>query len=86
LCSVGISAATASTARADDTKKACTDAYVAAQTLREAHRLKESREQLLACSRPGCTAFIVKDCVEWLAQVENSLPTVVLSAKDAAGH
>jgi hypothetical protein len=76
----------APSARADDAKKLCTAAYDEAQSLRDAHKLREAREQLRICSQPSCTAFIAKDCTEWLDEVERSLPTVVLSAKDAAGR
>jgi hypothetical protein len=76
----------ATPARADDVKKACTDAYAQSQTLRDARRLKAAREQLRTCSRPACPAFIVADCAGWLDAVEKSLPTVVLSAKDGAGR
>jgi hypothetical protein len=73
-------------ARADDAKKACTAAYDAAQSLRDAHKLREAREQLRICSQSSCTAFIARDCTEWLDAVERSLPTVVFSAKDRAGR
>jgi hypothetical protein len=76
----------APSARADDAKKQCTAAYDQAQSLRDAHKLREAREQLRICSQPSCTAFIAKDCTEWLDEVERSLPTVVLSAKDGAGR
>jgi hypothetical protein len=76
----------APSARADDAKKLCAAAYDQAQSLRDAHKLREAREQLRICSQPSCTAFIAKDCTEWLDEVERSLPTVVLSAKDAAGR
>jgi hypothetical protein len=76
----------APSARADDAKKLCTAAYDQAQSLRDAHKLREAREQLRICSQSSCTAFIAKDCTEWLDEVERSLPTVVLSAKDAAGR
>nr|UXE44480.1 hypothetical protein Hi04_10k_c2441B_00028 [uncultured bacterium] len=78
----------ASTSRADDAndgKKACADAYTQAQTLRDAHRLKEARAQLRTCAQTSCAAFIVKDCTEWLAAVERVMPSVVLVAKDARG-
>jgi hypothetical protein len=79
-------ALTASSARADDTKKVCTEAYDEAQSLRDAHKLRQAREQLRVCSQPACTAFIVKDCTAWLEAVERSLPTLVFSAKDRAGR
>jgi hypothetical protein len=76
----------APSARADDAKKQCTAAYDEAQSLRDAHKLREAREQLRICSQPSCTAFIARDCTQWLDEVERSLPTVVLSAKDGAGR
>jgi hypothetical protein len=76
----------APSARADDAKKQCTAAYDQAQSLRDAHKLREAREQLRICSQSSCTAFIAKDCTQWLDEVERSLPTVVLSAKDGAGR
>ena len=76
----------ASPARADDTKKICTDAYAEAQSLRDAHKLRQAREQLRICSQPSCTAFIVKDCTAWLDAVEKSLPTLVFSARDGLGR
>jgi hypothetical protein len=76
---------TASTGRADDTKKVCTDAYAQAQTLRDAHKLKDARDQLRICSQSTCTAFIVKECTTWLLEVEQGVPTVVVTAKDSVG-
>jgi hypothetical protein len=70
----------------DEQKKVCRDSYVEAQTLRDAHELKGARDQLRVCSRASCTPFIVKDCTEWLQEVEGRLPSVVLSAKEPGGH
>ncbi len=78
----------ASSSRADltsDAKKVCADAYTQAQTLRDAHRLKEARTQLRACAQASCSAFIVTDCTEWLADLERLMPSVVLVARDARG-
>lgn len=77
---------TASPAHADDKKKACTDSYAQAQTLRDAHKLREAREQLHICSQSTCKAFIVKDCTAWLVDIEGRVPSIVLSAKDSAGQ
>jgi hypothetical protein len=66
-------------------KAACSDAYTKAQTLRDENKLLGAREQLRICARPGCTAFIVRDCASWLGDVESRIPSVVLYAKDANG-
>ncbi len=67
-------------------KKACADAYAQAQTARDGHKLTDAREQLRLCSQASCTAFIVKDCTEWLVDVESRIPSIVLSAKDGQGN
>ncbi len=68
-----------------DDKAACLDANGQAQTLRDARRLVDAREQLRICARAECPRVVRSDCVTWLAEVEKALPTVVLSAKDATG-
>jgi len=88
LAASTFAATLASSSRADETtdgKKACADAYTQAQTLRDARRLKEARAQLRTCAQATCSAFIVKDCTEWLGAVERVMPSVVLVAKDARG-
>jgi hypothetical protein len=73
-----------SVALADD-KAACLDAASKGQTLRNAHKLVESREQLRICAAAACPAVVQSDCANWLADVEKALPSVVLTAKNAAG-
>jgi len=76
-------------ALADD-KKTCVDAYVAAQSRRTEHRLLAARTQLRICARQECASLMQgqmnRDCTQWLTDVEASIPTVVFSAKDAAGN
>ena len=74
----------ASPARADD-KAACVDAASRGQTLRDAHKLVEAREQFRVCAQRQCPAVVQKDCATWLDTVERSLATVVVTAKNAAG-
>jgi hypothetical protein len=75
-------------ARGDD-KTACTNAYVAAQTRRADHKLLAARDELRTCARQECSALMhgqmARDCTAWLGEVEASIPSVVLSAKDASG-
>ncbi|WP_437767239.1 hypothetical protein WMF27_20245 [Sorangium sp. So ce281] len=75
-------------ARADAAphKQACADAYERAQGLRRDGRLIEARAALVVCSQPTCPAAAVADCGPWLAEVEQSLPSVVVAAKDAHGR
>ena len=74
-------------ARAEDrTEKAvCLDAMSKGQTLRDTHKLLEARDRFRVCSRQVCPTLVQNDCGGWLADVERSLPTVVLSARSSAG-
>ena len=68
-----------------DGKAACLDAASKGQTLRNAHKLVEAREQLRVCAAAACPAVVQSDCANWLADVENALPSVVISARSGAG-
>jgi hypothetical protein len=71
--------------RAPD-KAACLDAASQSQNLRDTHKLVEAREKLHICAQQACPAVVQEDCLTWLNAVEESLPTVVLTAKDGAGR
>jgi hypothetical protein len=74
----------ASVARAQD-KQTCNTAYQDAQVARDAHKLIKAREQLRVCASATCPGFITKDCTEWLKDLEPRVPSVVFTAKNAAG-
>ena len=67
-------------------KKACAEASEEAQLRRIHDKLRGAREQLLVCTRDVCPPLVKHDCDQWLAEVDASLPTVVVSALDRAGH
>jgi hypothetical protein len=69
-----------------DDKQACTDAYVANQKLRKDGKLTLAREQLLLCAQEACPGPIKADCVKWLGDLEQNIPTVVIDAKDREGR
>ncbi|WP_437760705.1 hypothetical protein [Sorangium sp. So ce1389] len=73
-------------ARAQPSKRACAAAYERAQGLRRDGKLIAAREALIACSQPTCPAAAVADCGPWLAEVEKSLPSVVIAAREAGGR
>src|SRR5271167_2677163 len=75
----------AATARADD-KAACLDAASKGQSLRDHGKLVEARELFRRCAAQGCPQMVVQDCGGWLGDVEKSLPTVVVTAKDGSGN
>ncbi len=87
LVPVGISLAAlllALPALADD-KASCVDAASKAQKLRNAHQLLEARDQLRVCAAAACPSVVQSDCVTWLADVERSIPAVVVTVKNGAG-
>jgi len=69
-----------------DDKRACAVASEEAQLLRIHGKLRSAREQLLTCARDVCPPLVKHDCEQWLAEVDASMPTVVISALDAQGH
>jgi hypothetical protein len=72
-------------ARADEVT-ACVKASEQAQSLRDEGKYKKAREQLLVCTRDVCPAIVKKDCVQWLTEVDASMPSVVVTARDAKGQ
>jgi hypothetical protein len=62
-------------------KRECLTQHEQSQVLKQASKLKAAREALLACSRDVCPSFIRADCVEWLGQLDRSIPSVVPTAK-----
>ncbi len=72
---------------ADDlsAKRVCVDIHEKAQELRQAGHLVAARDQLTTCSKTTCPALIRTDCAQWLLEVDDIMPTIVLGARDAAG-
>jgi hypothetical protein len=67
-------------------KATCLTAVTSGQRLRDTHKLVAAREQFRVCGRSECPAVVRSDCASWLAELDKTLPTVVLSAKDGAGR
>jgi hypothetical protein len=70
----------ASLASADD-RAACARSYEQAQRHRQAHELKAARSELLVCSRKECPAWVRRDCVPWLGEIDAALPSLVVTLK-----
>jgi hypothetical protein len=67
------------------TKKECADAYVAGQAKRDAGQLTLARQQLSLCASDSCPRVLRGDCIEWLRDVDERFPSVVVRAVDADG-
>jgi hypothetical protein len=66
-------------------RAACFDAATEGQSLRDARRLVEARERFRVCAQDECPVSMKGDCAAWLADVEKSLPTVVVSTRSETG-
>jgi hypothetical protein len=66
-------------------REACFSSAESAQQLRAQDKLRKARDALLVCAQNDCPPTVQKDCVKWLGEVKDALPTVVVSAHDAQG-
>jgi hypothetical protein len=73
-------------ASAADSAQACLESYDLSQRLRQQAKLVAARSELLRCSQEICPSVIKSDCLPWLAEVERSLPSIVVAAKDVEGR
>jgi hypothetical protein len=60
----------------------CADEAERAQDLRRAGHLIAAREALIACGAASCPTVVRRDCLNWLADVDATLPTVIVRARD----
>ncbi|HLK93110.1 MAG TPA: hypothetical protein VKZ18_24660 [Polyangia bacterium] len=63
-------------------KLACVQRHEDAQVARRSGKLLAARAALLACSREVCPDAVRGDCVDWLEDVNRSVPSVVVTARD----
>jgi hypothetical protein len=63
----------------------CEAAYEQTQVLRDIGKLVEARKRALVCVSSACAAVVVKECAQWLSEMDQRLPTVVFAAQDATG-
>ncbi len=67
-----------------DQVDACVEAADRAQQLRDKGKLIDARTQLLACGASSCPGAVAKQCVRWLHEVDDELPTLSLRVRDGA--
>jgi len=73
-------------ARADlDAKKACATTAEGAQQLRTEKKLRRARAQFIACAQESCPEAVRADCLQWLAEVDKSMPSVVIAVRNSSG-
>jgi hypothetical protein len=64
----------------------CVAVFDRAQSLRAQGQLRAARASSVVCAGDSCPAPLRKDCAQGLSGIDTDLPTVVLGARDAAGH
>ena len=62
------------------TREACFASHGRSQELRIDGKLLEARTELRVCSDAACPGMLRSDCTSWLAEVEQQVPSVTLSA------
>jgi hypothetical protein len=61
-----------------DVARACVAASTHGQTQRDEGHLLVARDALLYCAREECPAIVNASCGEWLSQLEQRIPSVVV--------
>ncbi len=67
-------------------RERCVAAFDEGQAHRLRGELRSARALFVACAGDSCPTLLRKDCAQSLSDVDAELPTVVLGARDAAGH
>jgi len=71
---------------AADTADQCATTAEGAQALVKAHRWVAARRSLVVCAADSCPIVVRRDCVQWLAQLDARMPSVVVRGRDSRGH
>jgi hypothetical protein len=85
LLAVLATAALSTAHAAADDKQQCLAASDQGQQMRDDGKYRRAREAFAACARDACPALVRRDCVKWLADLEQSSPSIVVGAKDDKG-
>lgn len=85
LC-LGFTSASWSAKAADPTTAQCLAASESSLALRNQHKLRDARAQLLICSAASCPEEIRDECVHRMGEIKTAMPTIVFEFKDAAGN
>jgi hypothetical protein len=72
-------------ARGADPKAACLTAADQGQSLRDDGKYRRAHDAFVTCSSDDCPKVVARSCAQWLRQLDDATPTVVLGAKDDAG-
>jgi hypothetical protein len=76
----GAQASEAPTATGPD-RTACVAAHTKAQELKRGGQLIEAQAELQICSSAGCPGAIISDCGQWIADLEQTTPSMVFEVR-----
>ena len=68
-----------------DERAACVSSYEKAQQRKKETRLLESRVELGKCAAETCPEIVRRDCLAWLRETDQAVPSVVVSARTPEG-
>lgn len=74
-----------SAAAVPDEKQACIAGAEQGQSQRDDGKYRAARASFLTCAQDRCPRVIAQSCTKWLRELDESAPTIVLSAKDEQG-
>lgn len=69
-----------------DAKTECIAAADQAQSARDDGKYRAARDGFTTCARAVCPKPVAASCTKWSREIEEAMPTIVLSAKDASGN
>lgn len=82
---VAIAAALFFTSGIANAEPDCPTASEEGQRARDQGKAIEARELFRICSKATCPGVVRKDCTKWLGELEESLPSIVIAARDGSG-
>ncbi|MGC4088778.1 MAG: hypothetical protein QM756_12935 [Polyangiaceae bacterium] len=63
------------------TREECLTAHQSAQEMKRKGELVEAQAQLAICSSVGCPGAIISDCGQWIADLEQTTPSIVFDVR-----
>jgi hypothetical protein len=62
-------------------RAACVAAHTNAQELKRSGKLLEAESELKVCSSAGCPGAIISDCGQWIADLEQTTPSMIFEVR-----
>lgn len=69
----------------DDVKRACIVAHADTQRHRQKGELTSARDAAVRCAQSGCPDMVRGECLRWVPELDEIIPSVLIEAEDAAG-